>query len=391
MVADNPAFGNWLRDAEGANLEIVMLPAGEAAELLARVEAQSRYDIVFCEFRADNAAGRALFVEKFHERRWQIPVVGLGTEENADSMLAAMRAGARDFFVLERDDETLGLQIGRLLKRSAVSSPTPAMEKPGQVLLALCGHPHASTAFFGEHLALALVEVLTAGQRVLLVDLASPPGAAAIFLNLNQTYTALDAINDAGRCDQTLIDTAFTRHASGLYVLSLPEDLLGRANVDVDQLVKLMQVLHKLFAYTIVTGDSHLPLVALAGLVKLADRTLLLSDQSILKSRHNKYLLRALRQLDTPLDRAALVVDNYHRRLGLEPRNLAELFELPLVAALQTESYNRVVSMNSGEPLYTLARKDPYCAGMRKLAATLQSGEMKTASTPQGFLDRFLG
>jgi len=142
---------------------------------------------------------------------------------------------------------------------------------------------------------------------------------------------------------------------------------------------------------TVIAIDGHAPVSAVAGLVDLADRSLLLSDQSILKSRHNKYLLRSLRAQECSLERTSLVVDNYRRRLGLEPRNLAELFELPLVSALQTESFNRILSMNSGEPLFTLAKKDPYCAGIRELAGTLLSGEMKVSTPPQGFLDRILG
>lgn len=392
VIADDPVFEIWLQDAPGADLDTVVIAVGEPADLLPRAEAEGRFDIVFCEFRRDNAASRAAFVEQFHEKHWQVPIVGLGAEDEPDSMLAAMRAGARDFLVLHRDDASRGAQIGRLLKRSAASTaaaPQPLL-KSGQIFLTVSGHPHESIAFFAEHLALAIVERLPAGERALLVDLATPSGAAAIFLNLNQTYSVLDAINDARRCDQTLIDTAFTRHSSGLYVLSLPEDLLGRVGFDGEQFLRLLQVLRGLFSYTVVAMDGHAPLAAVAGVVEMADRSLLLSDQSILKSRHNKYLLRALRQQDATLDRMALVVDNYRRRLGLEPRNLAELFELPLVSTLQTESYNRIVSMNSGEPLYTLARKDPYCAGMRKLAETLMSGELKATTAPQGFLDRFL-
>lgn len=393
VIADDPVFETWLQDAEGIDLETVRLSPAEVPELLSRVDALGRFEILFCEFRRENAAGRAAFVEQYHERHWQVPVVGLGSDDDADCVLAAMRSGARDFLVLHRDDATRGTQIGRLLKRSAASAGAAAaapLLKSGQIYLTVSGHPHESIAFFAEHLALAIVERLPPGERALLVDLATPSGAAAIFLNLNQTYSVLDAINDARRCDQTLIDTAFTRHASGLYVLSLPEDLLGRISFDGEQFLRLLQVLRSLFSYTIVAMDGHAPLPALAGVVEMADRSLLLSDQSILKSRHNKYLLRALRQQDATLDRMALVVDNYRRRLGLEPRNLAELFELPLVSTLQTESYNRIVSMNSGEPLYTLARKDPYCAGMRKLAETLMSGELKAATVPQGFLDRFL-
>jgi len=391
VVADDSGFEHWLEAADGANLDAILIRGTEPSQLLQAVAAQSRYDMVFCEFTPANAMLRAAFVEQFHERHWQIPIVGLGNGENAECLLAAMRAGARDFLVRGRDDANLGNQINRLLKRSAASTAAAATPgKNGQIFLTVSGHPHESIAFFAEHLALAIGEKQTAGEKVLLVDLATPSGAAAIFLNLNPSYNVLDAINDAHRCDQTLIDTAFPKHSSGLYVLSLPEDLLGRASFDAEQLLKLMQVLRGLFAYTVVAVDGHAPIAAVAGLVDMADRTLLLSDQSILKSRHNKYLLRALRSQDCSLERAALVVDNYRRRLGLEPRNLAELFELPLLTALQTESFNRLLSMNSGEPLYTLAKKDPYCTDMRDLAATLLSGDMKPVAQQQGFLDRLL-
>ena len=389
VVADDPEFASWLQDAEDANLDVIVIRGLVPTELLASVEAQGRYGLLFCEFTAANAMMRASFVEQFLERHWQVPVVGLGASEDAECMLAAMRAGARDYFVRGRDDAKLGPQIGRLLKRTATTSAA-VPTKAGQIFLTLSGHPHESIAFFAEHLALALIERIIPAEKVLLVDLATPSGAAAIFLNLNPTYNVLDAVNDAHRCDQTLIDTAFPKHASGLYVLSLPEDLLGRASFDADQLLKLMQVLRGLFTYIVVAVDGHAPITALSGLVSMADRSLLLSDQSILKSRHNKYLLRALRAQDCSLDRTALVVDNYRRRLGLEPRNLAELFELPLLSSLQTESFNRLLSMNSGEPLYTLAKKDPYCAGMQELAGLLLSGDMKAVAAPQGFLDRLL-
>jgi pilus assembly protein CpaE len=389
VVADDAAYLDWLKQAIGETAEFTFVDATRESDLLKRVSSDTRIDVVFCEFGAGNAASRADFVEQLVESRGQLPVVGLGALHDSDAMLIAMRAGARDFFVRGRDDATLSSQLARLLRRSVAAQPVVATQT-GRLFSALSGHPHESIAFFAEHLALAITEGIGKSERVLLIDIATPAGAAAIFLNLNQTYTVLDAINDAHRCDQTLIDTAFTRHSSGLYVLSLPEDLLGRVPIDTDQLLSLVQVVRNFFTYVVVAMDGHLPVDAIAGIVGPSDRALLLSDQSILKSRHNKYLLRALRLQDCKLDRMALVVDNYRRRLGLEPRNLAELFELPLIATLQTESYNRIVSMNSGEPLYTLARKDPYCAGIRQLAQTLMTGELKAVAEPQGFLDRFL-
>lgn len=390
VVSNDPVYQSWLQNAAGSSMDVSLLSTATGQDPLAQIEAFGRVDLVFCEFDSQNIAQRVAFVEHFLERHWQVPVVGVGADDNPQWVLAAMRAGARDFFVLRRDDATLGLQISRLLRRSSasVASQPAGSPKAGKLFGVLSAHPSESIAFLAEHLALGIMEEQGANERVLLLDLATPSGAASIFLNLNSTYSALDAINDAYRCDQTLVDTAFPRYANGLYVLSLPEDLLGAPTIESADLLRLLQVLRTLFSCVVVTLDGHLPLAALAGVANDADRLLLLSDQSILRSRHNKHLLRALRLEGCALDRAGLVVDDYRRRLGLEPKNLAELFELPLFATLQCELSNRAVSMNSGEPLYTLARKDPYSLGVRKLASALLSGQTIAATAPQGFLER---
>jgi pilus assembly protein CpaE len=391
VVSNDPVYQGWLQNAAGSTMDVALLPVGSGQDVVARIEAMGRVDVVFVEFDSHEVAQRAAFVEHFLERHWQIPVVGLGADDNPQWVLAAMRAGARDFFVLRRDDATLGLQIGRLLRRSS-SSPAnqPVAQKSGKLYGVISAHPSESIAFLAEHLALGILETEPAG-RVLLLDLATPAGAAAIFLNLNATYSALDAINDAYRCDQSLVDTAFTRHSSGLYVLSLPEDLLGQPAIDSGELLKLLQVLRPLFSHIVVALDGHLPLSALVSVANEAERLLLLSDQSILRSRHNKHLLRTLRLEGCALDRAGLVVDDYRRRLGLEPKNLADLFELPLFAALQIDSSSRAVSMNSGEPLYTLARKDPFALGVKKLAMSLISGQPIVPAVAGGFLSRLQG
>jgi pilus assembly protein CpaE len=227
---------------------------------------------------------------------------------------------------------------------------------------------------------------------VLLVDMATPAGACAVFLNINQSYSVLDAINDVYRCDQTLIDTAFSRHASGLYLLSLPEDLVGRPSANFEEFIKLLQVVRGLFACVVIAFDGHLPLETVAGIVTQADRSVLLSDQSIMKSRHSKYLLRALRLEDCPLDRTALVVDNYRRRIGLEPDNLAEILDLPLLGTLSASTGNaRIQAMNAGEPLFATAPKDPFSVDVRQLGVALLGGQARMEAQQNGLISRLFG
>jgi len=234
------------------------------------------------------------------------------------------------FSWLRRDDATLGLQIGRLLRRSSSSSANqPVAQKSGKLYGVISAHPARALPFWPSTWLWASWKrsLRDACCSWILPLRREPRRFSSISTPLN---SALDAINDAYRCDQSLVDTAFTRHSSGLYVLSLPEDLLGQPAIDSGELLKLLQVLRPLFSHIVVALDGHLPLSALVSVANEAERLLLLSDQSILRSRHNKHLLRTLRLEGCTLDRAGLVVDDYRRRLGLEPKNLADCSSCPV-------------------------------------------------------------
>ncbi|HEU0198728.1 MAG TPA: hypothetical protein VFQ88_16130 [Nevskiaceae bacterium] len=396
VVADDPVYLGWLRKAAGERIDFNLMQTHDAERVMDHIDSGGGVDLLFCEFTSPTAGQRAALVARMQEQNWQIPVIGLGAEENTNWVLAAMRAGARDFLVLGRDDETLSGQLDRLINRSSASRTTreSAAARIGKLFTLLSAQPDEDLAFLAEHVALTLNEHLKPGERAILVDIAQPAGAASIFLNLNPTYGALDAARDAYRCDETLVEAAFSKHNTGLYVLSLPEDNVGVPQFEVPDLLELFDVLGKLFAYVVVAADSYLPTQGLAGLLERSERVLLVSDQTILKSRHSKHLLRQLRQENCKTEHVGLVVDHYRRRLGLEPKNLADLFEVPLVAAIADGTSNRNLAMNSGEPLFNVARKDPLCQTLRDLAGHLLQGS--AAAAPQaarhrGWLSRLVG
>jgi pilus assembly protein CpaE len=389
VVADDPVYANWLQTAV-ATADFSLVRPIDTEDLLSRLEFAGRPELLFIEFHPDNAEQRAAMVESVVERFPDLILVGLGVDNNPALVLAAMRAGARDFFVLRRDEANIAALVGKLLRRTASITPS-ARGKQGVLAAVMSAHPSDSIAFLAEHLAYACQERLRLKERVLLLDLATPAGATSVFLNLSPTYGVLDAINDVHRCDATLVETAFPKHESGLYVLSLPEELLGRPMVDSDPLLRLIGVLRGLFACTVLAIDGFSSIEVLRAVLAQADRSLLVTDQSILKSRHNKYLLRALRGEDAPMDRVGLVIDNYRHRLGLEPESLAELLGLPLMATLGAHAQTRIQAMNSGETLFKSNPKDPYLVEMRRLAASLVAGQPVEVTEPaagKGLLGR---
>ncbi|WP_028080293.1 AAA family ATPase [Solimonas soli] len=389
VIADDPVYLSWLENAAGSSAEFSLIRPLDAEDLVERVQVMGRVDAAFFQFERGNLDARLSMMERLVERAPDIAVAGLGADSNPDVVLAAMRAGARDFFVLRRDEADVAALLSKLLRRSQAAPR--GQQKQGRLFSVFASQPVDSVGFVAAHLALACAEQLPKAEPTLLIDVATPPGSSAIFLNIAQSYSVLDAINDVYRCDQTLVDTAFSRHASGIYLLSLPEDLIGRPQFVFDDFLKLLQVLRTLFGCMVVAFDAHWPIDCVAGVLGQADRSLLLSDQSIIKSRHSKYLLRALRLEDCPLDRTALLVDHYHKRQGLEPENLAEILDLPLYGRLSASvGHGRIQAMNAGEAMFAIAPKEPFCADVRALASALLGAQARM-EVPKGGLSRLFG
>jgi pilus assembly protein CpaE len=388
VVSEDPVYLNWLQNAlPGASL--VQQAAQDGDELIRHVQALERTDVVFFQFDPGQAEDRTRMIERFVDRMPDILAVAIGPDPAPELVLGAMRAGARDFFILRRDEANVAPALNKLLRRSAQAGHAGMAGAQGKLFTVVAAHPQQSIAFMAVHLALACLSNLKRpGERVLLLDAATPAGAGPIFLNINQTYSVFDAVNDADRCDQTLVETAFSKHSSGLYVLSLPEDLIGPGQFDPDEFLKLIEVLMGLFAVIVVSMDGHLPIPVLTGVIGKADRTLLTTDQSIMRSRQSKYLMRALRLDNCELDRTALIVDDYHKRRGLEPEGMAERLDLPLIGTLSSKVINRVQAMNSGEPMFVVAPTDPYCTQITQLAQTLMASEAHMPKPKQGFFAR---
>ena len=388
VVSSNPDAARWLKATLGASADVASSEAASPALLLRELETRGKPTMLFCEVEDYNTPERVQLIEAVAERYPELPVVGLGSADHSEVVLAAMRAGARDFFVVNRDDTKLAAQVGKLLRRAgaAAVSAVTASGGQGKLYVVIGAQPNEGIAFLASHLALASVAAAKTGERVLLADAATPAGASAVMLNLTPSYGLPDAVADVNRCDATLMDTAFTKHPSGLHLLCLPEDDPIRPSLPTQEFVRLLQVFRTLFATTVLCCDGSAGAPFLRALIQEADRSLLMTDQSIVRSRQCKVLLRNLRLEDTPLERTGLVVDNYRRRLGLEPANLAELLDLPLTATLSTEGVARIQAMNSGESLFDFAPKDPYCDAVRRLSVSLAESQAKPAAESGGGL-----
>src|SRR5690606_15230065 len=188
--------------------------------------------MVFVQVGGGEREPHAPLIEGLLAAKPYLVCVAIGDALDNELLLAAMRAGARDFLRVGSDPREVQSLVYRTLAKAPRESVTRAQ---GQIFSFLSARPYEGVTTLAVLVALALLEQKRS-DKVLLLDLGIPAADSLLFLGLKSTYTFVDAIRSVRRFDQTLIKTAFTQHKSGLTLLSMPEDpadLRGITSADV--------------------------------------------------------------------------------------------------------------------------------------------------------------
>ena len=338
--------------------------------------------IVFVGVDRPHLADAYSLIEGVMEARTTVSVVAIGDGQDSELVLAAMRAGAKDFLSPgQRSSEVHGLiwRVGRK-HPSALAGGS----KRGQ-LVALYGvDTSPDSTLVSSHLALKLADE---GASVLFVDMGPAIGEAEAILSLKCTFGLEDAMRAARRLDSTVIESAFSVHSSGLGLLPLLESSRYPESYSYAETILLLGALRQYFSCVIVNACGQEDSDFIRALVDGADQVLWYIDQSVSCSRRNLARLHHWRSESINLQTARLVVDRYQPRQAPAAMDLSEMFEMPLAAALSSSIEQRLGCRNQGLSLYKLAPRDELTRGLKSLADGLPL-QTQPERENKGFLKR---
>jgi pilus assembly protein CpaE len=220
------------------------------------------------------------------------------------------------------------------------------------------------------HLALAAQE-LEPQRKTLLLDLGVPQGDALLYLGIKSSYSFVDAVHSLRRLDETLIESAFAEHHSGLRILDMGKDTSGMSDVTSADIFVLLGTLRIYFPKIVVNLGGLPQSEFLDVLLRHADRTLIVAEQSVPNVQQNMGLIKRVHSQKLARNEMGLVVDRYYQSLVPGADVMARGFGIPLVATLPPCGLARLNVINSGLSMYETAPKEQYCARVRRLARQL--------------------
>ncbi|HTJ94500.1 MAG TPA: fimbrial protein [Pararobbsia sp.] len=402
LASDNAAHVFWLTSTlQGAGaVESSSLDGNAVVQMIGVINPS----IVFLDFTGEQGAAASEIAGAVRGTYPDMPIVALGAMTDANSALAALRAGVRDFVDAKgSSDDALRITRDVLMNLSDVVVRRGKLTvvlgaRIGMGVSTLCAN--LSYLLQIQHKDQPLRDGEVPRRRhtdhpVALLDLGLPANDGTLHLNMHCDFNFVDAVRNVRRIDQTFVHTALSRHASGLALMTLPFDLGEMREVSFSGAIGLVNRLRSFFDQQVVDLGGFSNSAFTAHLARAADEVWLVCDQCVASIVSAAAQLEELKSLDVDMSAVRLVINKFDPGFGLSPEQVAERLQLPLTAVIPARAVPLGHAMNQGQLLAQSAERDPYVRALEVLTDRLQPGDEPRALHRAGIgarlhLGRFL-
>jgi len=373
-------------------MDIVWLEAEcSRYEFFADVAGQTQPDIGVVVLDKEPTKGINL-LGQLSEAAPECSVIVVGPTSDGETILRAMRAGAKEFLTQPVKVEDLvpaferisNLRFGRGEGRSR-----------GCQVIAVAG---ATGGVGATSLAVNLGCILARqeGVSAALVDLDLALGDADVFLDTIPDFTIVDVAQNVDRLDFTLLKRSLTKHSSGLYLLPRPVQLQDTATITPDAFQRVLGLLKATFSHLILDlskAYSPLDMVALAA----ADQVLMVTQLDLPCLRNIVRLFLSFDEIEGLKDKTKIVVN----RVGLDSGQISlkkaqETLGREIFWQLPNDYRTMVEVRNNGVPLIEQSPRASITQSISGMAESLTqsaaaNGEDAAGKSSIGKLFGFLG
>jgi len=299
------------------------------------------------------------------QERPDLPVFGISGSQDGQVILAAMRAGFREFLLKPLDVQQLAEALGRVAQQRSPSLKTGKL----MAVIGSIGGVGATTV--ATNLAVELADL--ASTQVALVDMDFRFGQVATFLDVQPTFTVAELVDSPEQCDQGMIEKAMVKHPTGVHVLARPNHFAQAEQVSAAHCGGVLSALQELYDYVVVDGPSRYDMGG-KTVLDMADVNLVVAQLLVTSIRSTDRILTELNRAGYNLERIKLVCNQVGRESGhLTLEHIEATLDKRMFHTIVDDWKSVSGAINMGEPLLTHMTKSKVRQCLRELAEKLHT------------------
>jgi pilus assembly protein CpaE len=194
------------------------------------------------------------------------------------------------------------------------------------------------------------------GNRVALLDLDSPVGDAAIYLNVAPQHKLADIFAAGSRLDPLLLESCMSP-ADGISLLPAPMEWGRQRALGVEILARLLKVAAQTYTHTIVDLPRFLPTEQMQIVARATELLVVIMNSDLSSISRTGLLLRQLATLDIP-DKIRLVINRAHESDEIDVDLMEKALHQPVFFRIPDNHKDSLKAMMSGKPLARNTKSD---------------------------------
>jgi pilus assembly protein CpaE len=318
----------------------------------------------------------------------QCSMIVCSQSRDADFLIQLIHLGVREFLPFPLTQSSLESAIERI--RAARERKRSVEQKRGQVLVVTGNKGGVGTTTIAVNLAVALAELYP--KKVILMDLGRPFPDVGQFLDLKESHTIMDLLNNVNQLDSRFIHKTLQHHEANLSIVPGVPDFSFQQLLESKRLDQIFAILRNLYEW-IVVDLSHWIDAFYFNVIQNADEVFLLTELSIPDLKNLKKLFALFRQRNLRLQKIRVLVNRYYKPSPLNIRDLENIIQQPVFFVLPSDFSALIEAIDHGCPLSVVSPRSKLWRTLQRLARELvgqpQRVESREMTTKPNWLRRF--
>jgi pilus assembly protein CpaE len=299
---------------------------------------------------------------------------------SAGLMKRALRSGADEILFLPLDP---GEATRALLKISEARWRTERREG-GVIISVMSMVGGVGVTSLAANLALALQSL---HQRVGLLDLDLQTGGLAVFLNLDPEVTIMPLVRLDRKLDSIQLESALTKHSSGVYLLSAPKRIEEGELVSDITVGTVLDLMRQLFDYVIVDCGDHVDENAVAAWER-SEHLFYVLNQTIAAARCAWRFIDLFERLGLTTLEPRFILNHYSPSHPLTDKAIESTLAKPIYAKIPADLRTFENIEMKAQDLFEVAANSPVAHAVLDLAGRVMPRTELAAVRDIGFMSR---
>jgi pilus assembly protein CpaE len=339
-------------------------------------------DVTMVVFNGNEDASLS-YLQKQSERSPRPVLFALVREKSPGLMRQILRAGADEllFLPLEPGDAT------RALLKISESHRREEKEQGGIVCSVVSTVGGVGVSSLAANLALALRYTLS--KRVALVDLDLQSGGLAVALNLEPERTIMGLTEQDKKLDSIQLESALSKHPSGIYLLAAPKRIEDSELVSDVTLGSALDLLRRLFDFVVVDCGGYINENVVA-VWERSDHLFYVLDQSIGAARCCWRFIELFGRLGLSGVQPHFVLSRYVSHHPISEEQIVNTLGRPIYARIPRDEKALEKVQLLAKDLWQCAPNSTLTRAYEDLARRLGAGNEESDDSP-GLMSRLRG